>query len=159
MAQHDTFILRAALDNDAAVYRDIEIEPTKSLYQLAAAIVSAFDFDLDHCFGFYTGLTPAEMLHTDPKYELFADIGEAEPGSLSVKKTKIAQAFPAVGHTLLFLFDYGDEWLFRVKLREQGKKGGKTRYPRIVAAQGKAPSQYEYPEDEEEPAEARRLSP
>ena len=48
------------------------------------------------------------MLRQHPMYELFADIGEANPGVLSVKKTKILRAFPAVGHTLLFLFDYGD---------------------------------------------------
>ena len=34
------------------VYRDIEIESNKSLYDFAAAIVRAFDFDLDHAFGF-----------------------------------------------------------------------------------------------------------
>jgi hypothetical protein len=99
MTQADTLILRAALAGDTAVYRDIEIEPTKSLYKLAEAIIDAFGFDFDHCFGFYTGLTPAKMLKSNPRYELFADIGEADPAVLSVKKTKVAQAFPARGHT------------------------------------------------------------
>jgi hypothetical protein len=35
------------------VYREIEIESGKSLYDLAVAIVRAFDFDLDHAFGFF----------------------------------------------------------------------------------------------------------
>ena len=40
------------------ISRDIEIESSKSLYDLAAAIVQAFDFDLDHAFGFFSKLGP-----------------------------------------------------------------------------------------------------
>ena len=94
------------------------------------------------------------MLRQHPMYELFADIGEANPGVLSVKKTKISQAFPAVGHTLLFLFDYGDEWHFRARLKATGTKAANVRYPRVVAAQGEAPPQYPDPDgddDDDEP--------
>jgi Plasmid pRiA4b ORF-3-like protein len=141
MAQTDTVIIRVALDGAASIYRDIEIETSKSLYRLAEAIVSAFGFDFDHAFGFYSGRPYAEK-HRHPRYELFADMGDADAGVLSVKKTKIAQAFPAVGHSLLFLFDYGDDWLFRVKLKATGKKVAKVRYPRVVASHGEAPEQY-----------------
>jgi Plasmid pRiA4b ORF-3-like protein len=149
MAGTDTFIFRAALQGNASIYRDIELDPAKSLYALAEAIVSAFNFDFDHAFGFYTGLTPAKMHKTFPKYELFADMGDADPRVLGVKKIKMSQAFPEVEHTILFLFDYGDEWLFRVTLRTVGKRSGKTRYPRIVATSGEAPAQY--PADDDDP--------
>ena len=147
MAQTDTLIIRAALDGAASIHRDIEIEASKSLYRLAEAIVSAFGFDFDHAFGFYSGLTEATMLKKRPSYELFADMGEADAGVRSVKKTKIAEAFPAIGHSLLFLFDYGDEWLFLVNLKGTGKKVAKARYPRIVASQGEAPPQYPDPDE------------
>ena len=142
MAGTDTFIFRAALHGSASIYRDIELDPAKSLYVLAEAIVSSFNFDFDHAFGFYTGLTPTKMHKTFPKYELFADMGDAAPGVLGVKKTRVSQAFPEVGHTMLFLFDYGDGWLFRVALRAVGKKVAKVRLPRIVATRGEAPPQY-----------------
>jgi hypothetical protein len=154
MAQNSTLILRVALASKTSIYRDIEIEASKSLYKLAEAIVKAFDFAFDHAFGFYTGLTPAKMMREDPRYELFADMGEADPGVLGVEKTKISQAFPAVGHTMLFLFDYGDEWHFRVSLTGTGTKAAKVRYPRVVAAHGEAPAQYQYPEDDDEEPEA-----
>lgn len=147
MAGTDTFIFRAALQGRVSIYRDIEIDPAKSLYLLAEIIVSAFDFDFDHAFGFYTGLTPAKIHKEFPKYELFADMGDADPQVLGVKKTKISQAFPEAGHTMLFLFDYGDGWHFRVTLRSTGKKSAKTRYPRIVATHGEAPAQY--PDDDD----------
>jgi hypothetical protein len=146
MAQNDTLIIRAALEGEASIYRDVEIEGSKSLYRLAEAIVSAFGFDFDHAFGFYSGLTPATMMRVSPRYELFVDMGDADPGVLGVKKTKVAQAFPAIGHTMLFLFDYGDGWHFRVRLETTGKKIAKVRYPRIVATHGEAPEQYPDPD-------------
>ena len=150
MAHNDTLIIRAALEGDTSIYRDVEIEASKSLYKLAEALVSSFGFDFDHAFGFYSGLTPANMMRTHPKYELFADMGDADPDVSSVKKTKISQAFPAVGHTMLFLFDYGDDWHFRVSLRKSGTKIAKVRYPRIVASQGEAPEQYPDPDENAE---------
>jgi hypothetical protein len=140
MAQNSTLIIRAALGK--SIYRDIEIEASKSLYRLAEAIVEAFDFYFDHAFGFYSGMTAATMMRQHPKYELFADMGDAEDGIIGVKKTSVARAFPTVGHTMAFLFDYGDNWHFRVKLLETGTKAAKVRYPRVVATRGEAPAQY-----------------
>jgi hypothetical protein len=148
MAQNGTLIIRAALERRKSIYRDIEIEASNSLYRFAQAIVTAFGFDFDHAFGFYTGLTPAKTMREYPKYELFADMGETESNVGSVKKTKVAQAFPAIGHTMVFLFDYGDEWRFRVNLRGMGVKIAKVRYPRIVATHGDAPPQYPDPDDD-----------
>jgi hypothetical protein len=147
MASNGTLILRAGLDGEMLIYRDIEIEPSKSLYGLAEAIVMAFGFDFDHAFGFYSGLKPATMMNTLPRYELFADMGEAAPGVGGVKKTKISQAFAEIGHTMVFLFDYGDDWHFRVSLKAKGTKLAKTRYPRVVATGGDAPAQYPDPDD------------
>ena len=144
MAPTDTLIVRAALDGKT--YRDIEIEASKSLYKLAEAIISAFAFDFDHAFGFYGG-DPFAARRAQPRYELFADMGEADPGVLGVRKTKVAEAFPTIGGSLLFLFDYGDEWRFRVKLKAKGAKLAKTRYPRVVASRGEAPEQYPEPEE------------
>ncbi len=147
MAQNDTLVFRVALEGQPSSYRDIEIESGKSLYQFAKAINDAFGFDFDHAFGFYSGLTPATMMRKHPYYELFADMGESDSGALSVKRTKVAQAFPRTGHKMLFLFDYGDEWIFRITLRKAAQKIAKTRYPRVVASEGEAPEQYPEPEE------------
>lgn len=146
MAQNDTLIIRAALDGEASTYRDIEIEASKSLYRLAEAIVAAFGFDFDHAFGFYSG-TPYATKRKYPIYELFADMGDADPAVLGVKKTKVGEAFPTVGHALTFLFDYGDDWRFRLKLKGTGKKVAKVRYPRVIASHGDAPEQYPDPDE------------
>ena len=159
MTQNGTLIFRAALEHQKSVYREIEIEASKSLYKLAEAIVAAFDFDFDHAFGFYSGLTPAKMMREHPRYELFADMGNADPGVLGVKKAKVAQAFPAIGHTMMFLFDYGDGWHFRVRLNEIATKVAKVRYPRVVATHGEAPLQYPDPDELDEDAPTFGINP
>jgi hypothetical protein len=130
------------------VYRDIEIESGKSLHDLAAAIVRAFGFDLDHAFGFFSKLG-YHLFDSPVRYELFADL-DPNSQSRSVKRTKVAQAFPKVGSTMQFLFDYGDDWRFQVEVIGMGEKAPKTRYPRLLAEVGKAPPQYPDPDDADE---------
>jgi hypothetical protein len=142
MQPKTTLVFRASLADEKSLYRDIEIPASQSLYRFAEAIVAAFGFDFDHAFGFYSGLTPAQLMRKNPRYELFADMGDAAPGVLGVKKTKISQAFPAVGHAMMFLFDYGDDWLFHVKLTATATQLPKVRYPRVIATAGEAPPQY-----------------
>lgn len=148
MPEATTHILRVMLARKPSVYRDIEIASNESLYSLAEAIVRAFAFDFDHAFGFYSGLTRKTMMHAQPRYELFADMGEATDAK-SVKKTSVAQAFAKVGKKMVFLFDYGDEWLFRVEAIGRGEKITKARYPKILASAGASPQQYPDMGDEE----------
>lgn len=146
-AKAGTHIMRVSLRGEPSIYREIEIASSKSLYVLAGAIVAAFDFDLDHAFGFYSGKTERSLLSADPKYELFADIGE-ESDAKSVKKSTVADAFPRQGHSMVFLFDYGDEWLFDVEAMRIDAQAPKSRKPRVLAKAGPSPAQYEYPDDE-----------
>lgn len=60
-----------------------------------------------------------------------------------VRRTKLADLDLSQGQTFLYLFDYGDEWRFRVRvhaINEDAATG--TEYPRIVETVGKAPAQY-----------------
>jgi len=143
--QDTTHIFRASLK--PKLYREIEIESRRSLYDLAESIVGAFAFDFDHAFGFYSRLTGR---HTDLpiKYELFADLDDCNSDARSVKRTRVAEAFPTIGATLLFLFDYGDGWQLKVELIGLGEKAPRMRYPRLVATVGKAPPQYPNLDDE-----------
>ncbi|MBF5093412.1 plasmid pRiA4b ORF-3 family protein [Azospirillum sp. INR13] len=144
MAEAATHIVRAALR--PKLYRDIEIPSDRSLHDLAEAIVRAYDFDLDHAFGFFPKLT-GNIYDAKPRYELFADMGEGGD-SLSVRKTTVAQAFSKVGTAMTFLFDYGDEWRFRVEVLALGEREPRKRYPRVVASVGKAPPQYPDPDED-----------
>jgi hypothetical protein len=129
------------------VYRDIEIGGASSLADLARAIVDSFGFEFDHAYGFYSRLTG--RYHQSPeRYELFADIGDAEPEVKGVQRTPIPRAFPSVGKKMLFIFDYGDHWQFKVELRAYGESTPEKGMARVVKSVGKAPGQYPDPDDE-----------
>jgi hypothetical protein len=139
MPSNETIILRVSLS--PKLYREVESAAAASLYKLAEAIIKAYGFDFDHAFGFYSKLT-GNYFDSPVKYELFADMGEPTKGARSVKKTKVAEAFPTDKAKFLFLFDYGDEWLFKVERRSAGTKAAGAKYPRVVKSEGQAPEQY-----------------
>ena len=148
MADPSTRIFRASLRG--RLYRDIELPSSGSLEDLAAAIVSAFGFDFDHAFGFYGNLKadyypmPRSATSCSPTW------AKADEGVRSVRRTRLGTAFPEVGKTMLFLFDYGDEWRFKVELIGLGRKEPRAVYPRVVKRVGEAPPQYPGLEEDEE---------
>ena len=156
MTGKGTHILRVALQGEPAILREIEIGSDKRLFDLARTIVRAFDFDFDHAFGFYSKLTGRDVMHAQPRYELFVDMGESEDSG-SVKRTRVSEACPVVGHQMLFLFDYGDDWRFVVTVIRFGKKQPNARYPKVLRKSGPSPEQYpdwnddaqEYGDDDE----------
>lgn len=143
MAEAETHIFRASWK--PKVYREFEIPSAKTLYHLGEAIVRVFGFDFDHAFGFFSNLK-GSVYNSPVKYELFADLGEGE--GRSVKRTRIADAFPTIGVAMTFLFDYGDDWHFRIEVIGRGRKAPKVRYPKLLKEHGVAPEQY--PDDEED---------
>jgi hypothetical protein len=151
MAEADTHIVQVTLQDEPTIYREIEVESRKTLSDLAEAIVHAFGFEFDHAFGFYPKLTGQDVMRSQPKHELFADMGE-KTEARSVRKTRIADAFPDVGHKMLFIFDYGDDWRFVVEMIGLGQKAAKTRYPKVRKKVGKAPEQYGGWDDEDDEA-------
>lgn len=142
MAEAQTGVFRASLN--PKLYRDFEIPAAKKLSDLAGTIVGVFGFDLDHAFGFYSKLT-GDIFKSPMKYELFSDMGESD--ALSVKRTRIGDAFPAVGAKMTFLFDCGDNWQFRIEVIGHARKEPGIRYPRLLKTVGEAPEQYPDPDE------------
>jgi hypothetical protein len=147
VAEKGNHIMRVSLRGEPSIYREIEIASSKSLYAFAETIVSAFDFDFDHAFGFYSGKSERTLMASTPKYELFADIGE-DSDARSVKRSRVDDAFPGKGHRMVFLFDYGDEWLFDVETVGVDAEAVGSRRPRVLAKVGTSPLQYPDPEED-----------
>jgi len=43
---------------------------------------------------------------------------------------------------MTFLFDYGDDWQFKVEMLGEGQKDLSVKYPKLLKSAGKAPEQY-----------------
>ena len=140
-----TYIFKTNLFYNKKIQREIEVIENASLYKLAAAIIKVYNFNFDHCFGFFSKVDERNYYDSDIKYELFADLEDQgiEPvESGSVKKTKIKEVWNNTGDKMLFLFDYGDNWLFVVELVGFGEKDNSKKYPKVLKKIGRAPKQY-----------------
>jgi hypothetical protein len=141
-----TYIFKTSLLHSPKISREIEVPENTNLYKLAEAIVGAYNFDFDHCFGFFSKITETGYFDSERKYELFADLEESETfgssESGSVKKTKISEVWQNIGDKIMFLFDYGDNWQFIIELINFGRKELRQKYPRILKKVGRAPKQY-----------------
>ena len=150
-----TYIFKTYPFYDKGVVREIEVPENINLYKLAEAIIKAYDFDFDHAFGFFSDVKE-HPFKSERKYELFVDMPknmsiEAPTGTMSVKKTKTNEVWQKAGDKMLFLFDYGDSWMFVVELIGFGQQELKKKYPRVIKKIGQAPEQYpEIDEDEDD---------
>jgi hypothetical protein len=134
-------------------YRVLAIPGEFTLYQFAEAINVHFGFAFDHPFGFYDNLT--QYYASEEGYELFADMPEMQWEENDsqfggVKKTRVNHVFTHLKKKMLFLFDYGDEWHFRVELTTIEPAQRRKPYPACIKSVGKARSQYDEPDELEE---------
>lgn len=143
--QKTGYQFKVALHDNKKIYRIIEINPSLSLYSLAEAIIEAFDFYFDHCFGFFNQIDNGKLFNSSEKYELFNDLPEVEPTDAgSIKETKIKNVWTHIRKTMYFLFDYGDNWIFEVDLIDINVDSGLSQqhFYEVVESAGKSPNQY-----------------
>ena len=123
--------LKVALTRWHAV---LEVDSSTTLEELHVAIQDAVKFDDDHMFEFFIARTvrSSDRIHFD-----------MEDGDLD--STLIADLLPLPkDRKLFYLFDYGDEWVFRVSTTRRQpfapEKG--IKYPRLIEEVGDRPEQY-----------------
>lgn len=123
-------------------YRVVAIEKYKNLTNLAEAILGSFKFGCDHCFGFYDNIK--NWTKSKVAYERFVDVEQgyfAKDFAESPNETSIDKVFKDAT-PMLFLFDYGREWLFTVSLVNKSEIMQDKAYPYVIEEHGKVPKQY-----------------
>lgn len=119
-------------------YRHIKISAGATLYDLAVAILDAFDFDNDHLHAFFLD---NRVWSDADSYYLEPDFGQRDSTGYTLEEADFRKDLKFV-----FLFDFGDEWRFKCKvLREldEASKGAE-----VVRSVGDAPEQYPIYDDE-----------
>lgn len=139
--------LRVSLE--AKIYRDVVISGDASLYKLAEVINQVYGFDFDHAFGFYDNLK--DIYKAKTVYELFKDMGDPSVDhAKSVKKSKVTDAFDRDGKVFAFLFDYGDEWIFKVERKSVEQRDATKAFWKLLKSVGDAPEQYPAEEEDDD---------
>ncbi|OLN30804.1 IS1096 element passenger TnpR family protein [Desulfosporosinus metallidurans] len=128
-----TYLIKVSLSR--GIWRKIEMAAKHTLHQLHLAIQEAFDFDDDHLYSFFMDNKKWSYDRYDsPLDEEGANADEVKIGELGL--------YP--GKTFLYLFDYGDEWEFKVEVEEINSDKPLPLSPKIVSKRGEAPDQYGY---------------
>jgi hypothetical protein len=121
------------------IWRRLAIDATDSLDLLASAILISVDFDDDHLYEFsYRNRIGMTETVQHPYMET----------PLSTSETRIGDLPIAVGESMTFVFDFGDNWRFDVLL-ENIDPERKLEHVEYLEEHGKAPAQYPNWDEEE----------
>lgn len=163
MLRVKTYIFKVKLRYDKRIWRKIEILGSQTLNDLHMAIQEAFNFDADHLYSFFMSgkawdLSNFEYHHPEADggpagvrmraMILFFQGSRPEP-RLPATRMRIESLSLKPKQKFLYLFDYGDEWLFEVEFLKEGSSE-KALYPRIIDSRGEAPQQYQDWDEEED---------
>lgn len=85
----------------------------------------------------------AEMEASMARFWAKVEADAQEKAQRDVRVVTLASLALSKGQTFLYLFDFGDEWRFRVRVHAISENAPtNAKYPRLVETVGKAPRQY-----------------
>lgn len=115
-------------------WRIIELSSHHTLDDLHEIIQEAYQFDRDHLYSFFMDNRrwSRNEEFTSPNADQGIHADEVEIGRLDL----------FVGKQFLYLFDYGDEWLFNIIVRDISITDELPPEPHIRESHGKSPEQY-----------------
>jgi len=125
------YIFKASLSKGS--WGKIQLSANNTLEDLHNLIQEAFAFDNDHLYSFFMDGIPWS------KNIFNCSFGNEGPFADEVK---IGDLGLVENQKFLYLFDYGDEWKFDVKVESIQHSERVTALPQIIEFKGKKPSQY-----------------
>ena len=129
------------------VIRTIRIGGSASLDDLCEVMLRSLDFDRDHMYQFCMD---------NNAHSRNAFISGSDRGGKASTKEKLYKLGLKTGKKFLFIYDFGDEWMFQMEVLEVENKSGNIR-TEVVESIGAA-EQYPDWEDEENNAPGKKKS-
>jgi hypothetical protein len=125
-------------------YRHIQISEGATLLKLSSAILDSFEFYDDHLHSFFMNNRAWDQ---DAEYACRGGDLDDDGVRGSSDKAKLLKFHLSKGDKFLYIFDYGDEWRFHIKVLRVIDET--TKIPLVLKSVG-AVSQYGYDEDDDE---------
>ena len=116
-------------------WRRIAIAAESTLDELAKCIIDAFEFDGDHLYQFQLRQPDSTFITAAHPYIQDADLqtDECAIGYLTLEE----------GQSMPFVYDFGANWQFTVKLEKVKLPDPEITHPIIVESHGDAPAEYD----------------
>ena len=123
------------------VERKIELKDTQTLDDLQEAVICrSFGWDDPHMYAFFFDNKPySENKKMEYSCDPEEDFGSEKPNPT---KTKLKNIAMSKGQKFLFVFDFGDDHHFGIRVAGFGAAEKGRKYPFILEEKGKAPKQY-----------------
>lgn len=171
------YIIKVELVEDKAVWRRIALRGGQTLHDLHMAVFKAFDREEAHLYSFYIPPKPTKSRSVRkfmdyPEYthpyamkesavpemmEMFEtllgfDMGPAPHAGIDAAATQIQSLKLVENQRMLYLFDFGDEWLHWITVEKIDAAPDDGKYPRILDRKGDSPPQYadEFDDDDDD---------
>ena len=112
-----------------------------TLDDLTMCILDAFDFDCDHLYCFELPDRYGRKLRIACPYE--------QDSATHTDEVSLGDLPLAKGGVMKFLFDYGDNWQFTVKLEGVEPHDPGLTHPKITDRRGDPPAQYDWDDEDE----------
>jgi hypothetical protein len=135
-----SYVFDAELVGFRGVRRVIAVRDDLTLVDLHYALQAAFGWDDDHLYAFWLDgqfWTTAGAHYTRPCGASDEPIGPAER-SAAIRLDRLGLA---EGDRIAYVFDFGDEWRVRLRVRDVVGDDGRPS-PRLLQSVGPAPPQY-----------------
>jgi hypothetical protein len=128
-----TFVFKVSLND---IWRVIAIPARQTVERLADTILKSVKFDDEHLWDFrLEDRLGGNLIITRPYMDREAEAHGAD-------EVLIRDLPLAIGESMSYTYDYGDNWKFDVKLVRVDDPQPKFKAPRVIGSHGKAPSQY-----------------
>jgi hypothetical protein len=139
--QFNIYELKVSLACDRYIYRIVKICDTNTLDDLSDLILASFNFDDEHLYLF-------KIEDNDECYYMIPDAGE--------KSTDIPidQLQLNVKQKLTYLYDFGDEWIFKILVRKV-EDTNTYKEPIVVESMGTVEQYTEYDNDYDDEIELK----
>lgn len=121
---------------NGSTWRKVVLSANHTMQDLHQIIIQAFGFDDDHLYSFFMD---NKQWSQDAIVSAFDNDGQA-----SADEVTIGSVGMRTGQRFLYLFDYGDEWLFHVTVEGISENVDEPGRPFITASKGESPEQYPF---------------
>ncbi len=128
-------VLRAILDTETDVIRDIAIREHATLFDLHKILVEAFELNSGEMSSFFRSNDDWEQGEEISMMDF-----DAETRQNAQEKYKLSEVFPSEKSKMLFAYDYMSLWTFYIENIKEKKGNSNEKYPKILSEIGTRPS-------------------
>jgi hypothetical protein len=131
--RNGVYTFKVSLSKD--LWRKIRLAGNHTFSDLHMAIQEGFEFDNDHLYAYYFGGSrrKGKAIYCEDVEDYDNKVAE---------ETKIVEFELFKGQSFIYLFDFGDQWEFKVELVSFEKNGNFPIKPVIIESKGEPPEQY-----------------